>query len=172
MKKLMSLLCLLALASPAHARSPENAPLHGYVCQLEGEMKGLRLGFGIGAQFLGGKGVISCIAPRTGRHYHLPVKFRLLGAGAGFDLNWVRNVRLVTAGFGVVASPYDLTGQYAVGAGTGITFVNRGVGVQSAISLKHKARGISLDVGLAGERAYGLGARLHGMVFWIKPAGR
>ena len=150
-------------------RAPHEKSLHAYVCRFEGELRGLRLGFGISAQFLGGRGSISCIAPATGRHYHLPVKYRLLGAGPGYDLAWVRKVKVTSAGIGVVSSPYHLTGQFAVGAASGATFIKRGIHVQSAISVKKKARGIAFELGFQGERAYGLGARFHGMVLWVKP---
>jgi hypothetical protein len=172
MPKLLLFLALIfslpctALANP---KAPHEAPLHGYVCRLEGELKGLRLGFGLSAQFLGGRGTISCIAPGSGRHYHLPVKYRLLGAGPGFDLTWIRSVKITSAGLGLVSSPYHLMGQFAVGAASGITFVKRGIQVQSAISVKKKARGIAFELGLLGERAVGLGARLHGTVLWVKP---
>lgn len=159
----------IAPVAIADAPSEQEKALHAYVCRFEGEMKGLRIGFGISAQFLGGRGTISCIAPATGRHYHLPVKYRLLGAGPGYDLTWVRKVKLTSAGIGAVSSPYHLTGQFAVGAASGATFIKRGVHVQSAISVKKKARGIAFELGFQGERAYGLGARLHGMVLWVKP---
>src|SRR5690606_38074677 len=83
-------------APSALAAAPveQEKPLHAYVCRFEGELKGLRLGFGLSAQFLGGRGNISCIAPATGRHYHLPVRYRLLGAGPGYDLTWVRHVKV------------------------------------------------------------------------------
>lgn len=161
----------VAIAAPLPDwRAEKEKSLHAYVCRFEGELRGLRLGFGVGAQYLGGRGVISCIAPATGRHVHLPVKYRLLGAGLGYDLAWVRRVKITSAGFGVVASPFDLTGQFSVGASSGVTFVSRGINVQSAVSVKKKARGISFELGFQGERAIGLGARLHGMLLWVKPA--
>lgn len=178
LKLLCSILLSILSAIPCYGaarpalpawRAQQEKSLHAYVCRFEGELRGLRLGFGVGAQYLGGRGVISCIAPATGRHVHLPVKYRLLGAGLGYDLAWVRSVKITSAGFGVVASPFDLTGQFSLGASSGLTFVSRGINVQSAVSVKKKARGISFELGFQGERAIGLGARLHGMILWVKP---
>lgn len=56
-----------------------------------------------------------------------------------------------------------------MGASSGLTFVKKGIHVQSAVSVKKQARGIAFELGFVGERAYGLGARLHGMVLWVKP---
>jgi hypothetical protein len=178
LKLMCSILLAILSAIPCYGAGSQALPdwrvekeksLHAYVCRFEGELRGLRLGFGVGAQYLGGRGVISCIAPATGRHVHLPVKYRLLGAGLGYDLAWVRSVKITSAGFGAVASPFDLTGQFSVGASSGVTFVNRGINVQSAVSVKKKARGISFELGFQGEKAVGVGARLHGMVLWVKP---
>ncbi len=174
MKKILLSLVLL-ITTPAAAapvpewRAPQEKSLHAYICHFEGNLRGLRLGFGISAQYLGGRGRISCIAPATGRHIHLPVKYRLLGAGVGYDLTWVRSVKVTSAGVGAVSSPFDLTGQFSVGASSGANLVSRGIQIQSAISVKKKAHGISFELGFQGEKAYGLGARLHGMVLTVKP---
>ncbi len=142
-----------------------------YNCQLRGSMRGFKLGFGIGGQYLSGTGMIRCTenTRRNPRTVDMPVRLRIAGGGVGFDLTIVRRLNLITAGIGAVRRPRDLTGQFSVAASAGFTLIRRGYNIQSAISVKNRANGIAFEVGFQGEKAYGLGARLHGLVMTVRP---
>lgn len=186
MKKLLTtLLGALAFAAvPAYADTaavtgPENtltmeevgAAPSLYNCQLRGSMSGFKLGFILGGQYLSGRGMIRCTenARRNPRTVNMPVSLRIAGGGVGFDLTIVKRVNIITAGIGAVRRPRDLTGQFNVAASAGLTLIRRGYNVQSAISVKHRGNGLAFEVGFQGERAYGLGARLHGLVMTVRP---
>jgi hypothetical protein len=154
--------------APPRFEQPRNGgSAKAWSCQLKGQIKGVKIGFIWGAQYLGGRGVLGC-ADRAGRQAQIPVKLRLLGAGWAFDLTYVRKAKLISTGIGYVPSPADLFGSYSVAASAGVTLIKRGYNIQSAISLKSK-RGLGFEVGFQGEKAYGLGVRVHGMIFKIKP---
>lgn len=167
MKKLfLALVASLTLASAPQAKADV---VDTYACQLKGRMAGVRLGLGLGGQLLDGKGEIVCVSDNGGETVVIPVKLAIVGGGFSFDFNIVRKLNLVTVGIGKVRNPYDLTGQFSVGASTGYTFIKHGLSVQSAISVKNRANGLAFEIGLMGEKAYGLGARLHGVVLVVKP---
>ncbi len=159
----------LVLLIPAQARADS------YVCKLSGSVNGVALGFVIDGEFIAGHGVFTCVdreggrAPRTIR---VPVRLALAGAGLGFDFTIIRSVNLITDGIGEIRDPQDLMGEFSVGASTGVTLINRGYNINSAISVKHRARGIGFEIGFSGERAVGLGARVNGFVLKVKPEGR
>ncbi len=184
MKNLLTVLAL-ALATTTASFAGE-APVKGgdvpvqpndthgslhYSCRVNADMKGLKLGFGPGAQYMSGYGEIHCVDMRHGvaRQIRVPVKVRIVGAGVGFDFTIVRGVRMTSGGLGYVASPMDLTGSFSVGHSAGVTLIKRGINVNSAISVKKHGKGLSYELGFMGERAYGLGARLHGTVMTIRP---
>jgi len=150
-------------------RSARNGvPVGAYACRMQGEVSGVKLGFIFGAQVLGGYGNIICNDQR-GRRTVLPVRFDIVGGGFSFDLTYVDSAMIVTAGIGYVHSPMDLTGQFSVAASAGTTLITRGYNVQSAVSVKKHARGIGFELGFMGEEAYGLGARLHGLLMFVRP---
>ncbi len=169
MKKLM--LALVAAVTIVSAPQAKADVLDTYVCKLEGQMRGLRLGFGLGGQLLKGRGEVVCVNENKGLNDRvvIPVKLALVGGGFSFDFNVVREINLVTIGIGKIRSPYDLTGQFSVGPSAGYTLIHNGLAVQSAISVKNRANGLGFEIGLQGERAYGLGARLEGVALLVKP---
>lgn len=142
-----------------------------YSCRMDGQLKGLKLGWGIGGQYMSGKGAITCVDLRHGqpRKIHMPVKVRIIGGGLGFDFTIVRGLKFTSGGLGYVHSPMDLTGSFSVGASSGVTLIKRGYNVNSAISVKKHAKGLAFELGFSGEKAYGLGARLHGTVMTVRP---
>lgn len=178
MKKLMlGLVGALALFT-SHAFAEEatstvrpDADAAAYTCDLRGSISGIRLGFFIDGQVLGGDGMIHCVdATHHGRSdVNLPVRVRLVGGGVGFDFTIVRRVDLRTAGIGFVRRPSDLLGQYDVAASAGYDLIHHGISVQSAISVKHRGHGLAFEVGFQGERAIGLGARLNGLLMSVEP---
>ncbi|MGZ3702357.1 MAG: hypothetical protein ACXWSD_11240 [Bdellovibrionota bacterium] len=186
-KVLLALLGTLALAAaPAFAdianeaggnpdQSPSNptdsdSAASAYTCQLKGAISGLKLGFILDGQVLGGDAVIHCEdATHSGLHdVDMPVRVRVVGGGVGFDFTIVKRANLVTAGIGLVRRPADLLGEYSVAASAGVTLIERGYNIQSAISVKHRAHGIAFEVGFQGEKAIGLGARLNGLVMVVE----
>lgn len=154
---------------PAQPNENHHGSLH-YSCRMDANMRGLKLGFGPSAQYMSGRGEIHCVDMRHGvaREVRVPVKIRIIGAGVGVDFTIVRGVRMTSGGLGYVHSPMDLVGSFSVGKSAGVTFINRGVSVNSSISVKHHAKGLSYELGFMGERAYGLGARLHGTVMTVR----
>lgn len=142
-----------------------------YSCRLDGQLRGLKLGWGLGGQYMSGKGAITCVDLRHGqpRKISMPVKVRILGGGIGFDFTIVRSMKFTSGGLGYVHSPMDLTGSFSVGHSAGVTLIKRGYSVNSAISVKKHAKGLAFELGFMGERAYGLGARLHGTVMTVRP---
>ena len=151
------------------ASNPDTAA-SAYTCQLRGAISGIKLGFFIDGQILGGDGVIHCFdATHSGlRDVDMPVRVRVIGGGIGFDFTIVQRVNIVTAGIGAIRRPTDLLGQYSVAASAGITLINHGYNVQSAISVKHRVHGIAFEVGFQGEKAIGLGVRLNGLVMVVE----
>jgi len=161
---LLSVITLLVIfASPAKAATWE--------CQLAGEMSGVKLGFIFGGQVIRGDGEIRCATEKDGvsRNVKLPVRLSIVGGGVGFDFTIVRHMQIFTNGIGGVNDPRDLTGQFNVAASAGVTLIDQGRSVDSAISVKHKARGLGFEVGMTGEDAIGLGARVHGLIFVVEP---
>ncbi len=142
-----------------------------YSCDLRGSISGIKLGFFIDGQVLGGDAVIHCTdATHNGlRDVYMPVRVRVIGGGVGFDFTIVKRTNLVTAGMGLVRRPADLLGQYDVAASAGVTLINRGFNIQSAISVKRRGNGVAFEIGFQGERAVGLGARLDGLLMVVEP---
>lgn len=151
-------------------RDGHHGSLH-YSCRLDGQLKGVKLGWFVGGQYMSGKGAITCVDMRHGqpRKIHMPVKVRIIGGGLGFDFTIVRGLKFTSGGLGYVHSPMDLTGSFSVGASSGVTLIKRGYNVNSAISVKKHAKGLAFELGFSGEKAYGLGARLHGTVMTVRP---
>jgi len=184
MKKLMLVMGMIVQAAVTSAHAGEapggktnggeqhHASLH-YSCRLDGTLRGLRLGFGPGAQYMSGRGEIHCVDLRhnVAREIRVPVKVRIVGAGVGLDFTLVRSLRFTSGGLGYVHDPMDLTGSFSVGKQLGGTFVKWGAGVQSAVSVKRHAKGLAFELGFMGEKAYGLGARLHGTIMTVRPLG-
>jgi len=142
-----------------------------YTCDMRGAISGIKLGFFIDGQILGGDAVIHCKdATNSGlRDVSMPVRVRVIGGGVGFDFTIVQRANIISDGIGAVRSPRDLVGQYDVAASAGITLINRGYNVQSAISVKRRGNGVAFEVGFQGEKAIGLGARLNGLVLVVEP---
>src|SRR5690606_37339936 len=128
-------------------------------------------GWGVAGQYMSGKAMITCSSERQGkmRHVQTPVKVRIVGGGGGFDFTIVRSMKFTTGGLGYVHSAHDFYGSFTVGKSAGVTLIKRGYTVNSAISVKRKARGLAFELGFMSEKAYGLGYRLHGTVMTIKP---
>lgn len=156
--------------SPGMNNGSHHGSLH-YGCRLDGNMRGLKLGWGLGGQYMSGKGMITCVDVRHGnpRKIQVPVKVRIIGGGIGFDFTIVRSMKFTSGGLGYVHSPMDLTGSFSVGKSAGVTLVKRGYSVNSAISVKKHGKGLAFELGFMGEKAYGLGARLHGTVMTVRP---
>lgn len=162
------------MPAPGKGEPGMNNGHHGslhYSCRLDGEMRGLKLGWGLGGQYMSGKGAITCVDIRHGqpRKIHMPVKVRIIGGGIGFDFTIVRSMKFTSGGLGYVHSPMDLTGSFSVGKSAGVTLIKRGYSINSAISVKKHGKGLAFELGFAGEKAYGLGARLHGTVMTVRP---
>jgi hypothetical protein len=146
-----------------------HASVDTWNCQLNGEISGIKLGFVFGGQYLGGEGVIYCVESTNPQNeVRIPVKMKLVGGGWGFDFTLVESVRVVSAGVGNLSGPESFFGSFNVGATAGLTLINQGINADAAIRLS-KNRSFGLELGLMGEDAIGLGVRLHGLVFVIKP---
>ncbi len=180
MKNILMTLVLALSAPVAFAGGPQQEPapapqgpndMFAYSCQLTGDMSGIDLGAGISGEVMGGQGVIQCMDRRAGELHtvELPVRLTVLGIGPGFDFSVVRHVSFVSGGLGYVHSPLDLTGQFDVGVSAGLTFLDRGIAVDSAVSVKKHLHGLAFELGFMGEQAYGLGAHVHGMVLIVNP---
>ena len=142
-----------------------------YTCKISGTVSGMALGFIIDGEVIDGDGIISCVNREDGREsrrVELPVHLTLAGLGVGFDFTIIKSVELVADGIDEVRNPRDLLGEFNVGASAGVTLIDRGYNVVSAISVKHRGNGIGFEVGFMGERAIGLGARVNGFVFRVK----
>lgn len=154
------LAAVLLLSPPAFADS--------WRCQLGGDMSGVRLGFFFGGQVIRGQGEVSCVA-KNGRTARVPVRLAVFGGGAGFDFTVVRQVRVVSESVGGLRAPSDLLGSFSVAASAGATLIDQGHAVDAAISLEGKGgRSLGFEVGLVGEDAIGLGARVHGLGFLVE----
>lgn len=136
-------------------------------CELGGDMAGVKLGFFFGGQVIRGEGEISC-RTEGGRAARVPVRLAILGGGVGFDFTVVRHVRVVSEGVGGVRAPSELLGSFSVAASAGTTLIDQGHNVDAAISVKSKGKGLGFEVGLLGEDAVGLGARVHGLAFLVE----
>jgi hypothetical protein len=167
MKRYLYLLVLgLVLWIPSQARADS------YTCNLRGTMSGVAIGFIFDGEFITGHGVYTCIVQDTGhapRTVQVPVRLALVGGGLGFDFTIIQSMNLIADGIGEVRNPRDLLGEFNVGASAGVTLINRGYNIDSAISVKHRGNGIGFEVGFIGERAIGLGARVNGFILSVKP---
>jgi hypothetical protein len=163
MKPMFALVLFLFAAAPAKA--------DGWSCQLVGEMSGVKLGFIFGGQVIRGDGEVRCTSSQGSESLgvSVPVRLSLVGGGIGFDFTIVRHVGVISAAIGEVLNPRDMLGQFSVATSAGVTLINQGHNVDSSFTVQHKARDVGFEVGLIGEDAVGLGARLHGLVFVIEP---
>ncbi len=152
-------LFLVAFVSPAKAGT--------YVCHVSGEMSGVKLGFIFGGQVIRGNGEIHCNSHTENLTF--PARLSIVGGGAGFDFTIVRNVKLLSASIAGVASPSQLAGRFSVSTTTGVNLIDQGRKVDSAIFLSKPDSVLSFEVGMFGEDAVGLGARVHGLAFVIEP---
>jgi len=163
----------LIVALPLFAGNVLEARADTWKCEMRGEMSGVKLGFLFGGQVIKGDGNIHCEVEQTGgaqvRTVAFPVRISIVGGGIGFDFTVVHQMEIFTAGIGGIRNPQDLLGQFSVSASAGITLIDQGRNVDAAISVKHRARGLGFEVGMIGEDAIGLGARVHGLVFLVEP---
>jgi hypothetical protein len=163
---------MAALAVFASAPKAEANIVDNWSCRLDGEISGLRLGFGLGGQYLNGFGMINCVqANDPSVMARQPVELTVLGGGAStFDFTVVESMRIVTAGIGRVGSPESFLGQYGVQASASANLIARGVGANAAVKVTNDY-GFGFEMGFQGEKAWGIGARLHGLVFVIDGNG-
>jgi hypothetical protein len=151
----------------------DSAKADAWTCEMNGRVSGIKIGFIFGGQIISGNGLISCTGEdNSGNAFtpvKIPVKITILGGGVGFDFTIVRRLNVFSGAVGEVRNPRDLLGQFDVGASAGVTLIKRGYNVSSAISVKNEANGLGFELGMTGERAYGLGARLHGYVMNVEP---
>ena len=159
MKKAFLAIALCVLSPSAFAET--------WRCEIGGDMAGVKLGFFFGGQVIRGEGEISC-STEGGRESRVPVRLAILGGGVGFDFTIVRQVRIVSEGVGGLRGPADLLGAFSVAASAGTTLIHQGHNVDAAISVKGKGRGLGFEVGMIGEDAVGLGARVHGLAFLVE----
>lgn len=167
---ILSLLTLLAFASPlADAKA---ASLDNWDCRMKGNISGLKLGFGLGGQFLSGDGAIYCSqSENPDLIIRQPISITIVGGGFTlFDITYVKAVKVVTAGIGRVNGPDSLIGKYKISASAGGTLINRGINVDIALAANSES-GFGFEVGLQGEKAYGLGLRLYGLFLVIEKSG-
>lgn len=163
MKSFLFLLGLFFISTPSQAG------VDTWQCRLEGNIKGAKLGFGLGGQYLGGKGVVRCVDGNDFQNVVVvPVKMKLIGGGWGFDFTIVKSVQVVSAGIGNLSGPEAFFGSFKVGATAGATLIDQGINADAAIRLS-KNNSFGLELGLIGEDALGLGVRLHGLVFLVQP---
>lgn len=134
-------------------------------CNIVGEIRGISAGFVFGGQYLGGKGVVTC-TNGSGVTTSMPIDLTLVSAGWSFDFTLVRSVKVVAVGVSVTNGPMDFVRSYNIGATAGATLLSAGVDFDAAIKLNDGHLGF--EVGLKGKKAYGLGVRLHGMIFYIQ----
>lgn len=166
----LSLITFLAFASSlADARA---ASIDNWECRMKGNISGLKLGFGIGGQFLSGDGAVYCSqSDNPNLVVKQPISITILGGGITFfDITYVKAVKVVTAGIGRVSGPESLMGEYKISASAGGTLINRGLNVDIALAANSDS-GFGFEVGLQGEKAYGLGLRLYGLLLLIEKNG-
>jgi hypothetical protein len=166
-KYLLSLLAAASLTAYAAPAQAELTVIDNWVCHLKGNISGIRLGFGIGGQYLDGHGVIACAQANNPRvRVSKPVELTVVGGGVGFDFTVVKSVKLISAGIGRVGGPDSFLGQYKIAASTGANLIKWGIEANAAVKVTDDY-GFGFELGFQGERAYGLGARLHGLVLII-----
>ena len=167
--KSLFLALTVALAAFSAPQQSQAQVLDTWECQLDGNVSGVKLGFIFGGQFLRGDGEISCVELNNpDNQVFLPVTLTIAGGGLGFDFTIVRSVRVLSAGIGNVAGPASFTGSFKVAASAGVTLLDQGINADAALKLTAN-NGAGLEVGLIGEDAVGLGARLHGLIFTVEP---
>lgn len=166
MKKLASLgLSLIAGILCSTAAQAETT--QRYHCTLDGHIHGVSIGIGLSGQELHGPGRLTCRDRQTGHRESRRVELNLVGIGIGFDFTIVKSMRVHSSGIETAVGFPDFDRSFNVGAIAGVTVVDDGVSVDSAVQVSDEQLGFEL--GFIGERAIGLGARLQGMVFTIKP---
>lgn len=137
-----------------------------YTCHLSGSMSGGSIAIIVGGQYIHGMGNIICTNNFSHKRMRLPVKLKLIGAGVGFELSQIKNLRLFTAGLGV-NNPNFFNQSFAIGATTGASLVRAGFEFDTAVRLSKN--GVGFELGIQGREVLGLGAHLYAMTFQISP---
>ncbi len=156
------LLPIALLAIFTHTAQAEN---RAYTCYLEGNAKGLSISIGFGAQIIRGNGIVRCQS--GSRVITRPVKIRFYSAGIGFELAYIKSMRIRSSKIRIYDGPEGLIGEYDIGATAGVTLLNQGIDFDAAIEVT-SSDGFGFEVAMIGKDVYGLGAKLHGMIFAIK----
>lgn len=152
-----------ALAAFNPAKAQNQSPV--WTCNISGNVSGGSIGFIVGIKAVSGPGWLEC---RSLTHsVKVPVEIGFFGAGLAVDLSYIRSMRVVSADIGVAGDPESLIGRYSVGANIGATLIAIGVNADAAFVVSRP--GASFTLGLIGEEAYGLGVRILGRVFEIRP---
>lgn len=164
LQKLLSISAFLAALAAFH---PANAQVQTPIwsCTISGEVSGGSIGFIVGLKAVSGPGWLDC-ASATHR-VRVPVELGFYGAGLAFDLSYIRSMQVLSADIGVAGEPEALIGRYSVGVNIGATLIAAGINADAAFVVSRP--GASFTVGLIGEEAYGLGVRVLGRVFEIRP---
>ena len=162
MKTLISILFVVAASMTAHA------DVETWTCDMSGEVAGLGLSWGLGGQIIRGEGDLSCKSSR-GDSVEIPVKMRFYSFGFGFDVSFIESMQVVSAGIGPVEDPMSLMDTYSVGATAGATLIERGIDFDAVVKVSSDEDDFGFEVGLMGRDVYGLGVRLQGMLFRVKP---
>lgn len=156
------LLPITLLAIFSHTAQAENRV---YSCYLEGTAKGISISIGVGAQVIRGNGVVTCQS--GSRVITRPVKLRFYSAGIGFELAYIKSMRIRSSKVRIYDGPEGLIGEYDIGATAGVTLINQGIDFDAAVEVT-SSDGFGFEVAMIGKDVYGLGAKLHGMVFAVK----
>lgn len=143
----------------------EAAPT-AYSCYLDGSAKGLSISIGFGAQVIRGDGVVTCTSSE-GETFTKPVKLGFYSAGIGFELAYIKSMRVRSSKIRIYDGPESFIGEYDIGATAGITLINQGLDFDAAVEVTADD-GFGFEVAMIGKDVIGLGAKLHGMVFAIK----
>lgn len=162
--KKLSLLALPLALLMAFTPSAEAAPT-GYECYLDGTAKGLSISIGFGAQVIRGDGVVTCTSDEG--TFTKPVKLGFYSAGIGFELAYIKSLRVRSSKIRIYDGPESFIGEYDIGATAGVTLINQGLDFDAAIEVTADD-GFGFEVAMIGKDVVGLGAKLHGMVFAIK----
>ena len=162
MSTLLSILFVVAAATQANA-------VETWTCDMQGEVAGLGLAWGLGGQIIRGEGELECESS-DGDEMSIPVKMRFYSFGFGFDVSFIESMQVVSAGIGPVEDPMSLMDTYEVGATAGATLLERGIDFDASLKVSSQdEEDFGFEVGLTGKDVYGLGVRLQGMLFRVKP---
>ncbi len=125
-----------------------------WACHLQStKLRGYTAALGLSVTSLRGRGVVHCSSLMGRNQIDTPVSVRLYGIGGGLGYARVSGLDVGIASVGV-SSPNDLFGTFRLQGAASVTFLENGGSLHSFFAVNDA--GLSVGVGVAGYRGYGM----------------